>query len=83
MFSDSQIVMEQFLEDINNILNSGEVPNLFAKEDSDNIVNDLRAEAKKQTPPRESADEILAWFVIRCRQNLHICLTFSPVGDQF
>ena len=33
MFSDSQIVMEQFLEDINNILNSGEVPNLFAKED--------------------------------------------------
>ncbi len=47
MFSDSQIVMEQFLEDINNILNSGEVPNLFAKEDQDNIVNDLRAEAKK------------------------------------
>jgi len=44
-------------------------------------VNDLRAEAKKANPPRESADEILAWFVIRCRQNLHICLTFSPVGD--
>ena len=29
LFSDTQIVKELFLEDINNILNSGEVPNLY------------------------------------------------------
>jgi dynein heavy chain len=33
LFTDNQIVVEEFLEDINNILNSGEVPNLFDKQD--------------------------------------------------
>ena len=33
LFTDNQIVVEEFLEDVNNILNSGEVPNLFDKQD--------------------------------------------------
>lgn len=33
LFTDSQLKDESFLEDINNILNTGEVPNLYAKED--------------------------------------------------
>jgi ABC-type bacteriocin/lantibiotic exporter with double-glycine peptidase domain len=32
------------MEDINNILNSGEVTNLFAADEVDKIVNDLRPE---------------------------------------
>lgn len=31
LFSDNQIVNESFLEDVNNILNSGEVPGMFAQ----------------------------------------------------
>ena len=31
LFSDTQILDESFLEDINNILSSGEVPNLYKK----------------------------------------------------
>jgi dynein heavy chain len=33
LFSDTQISKESFLEDINNILNNGDVPNLFETED--------------------------------------------------
>ena len=40
--TDSQILMESFLEDINNILNTGEVPNLMLPEDKDRIQNDVR-----------------------------------------
>jgi dynein heavy chain len=29
VFSDTQIVNETFVEDVNNILNNGEIPNLF------------------------------------------------------
>lgn len=39
---DSQIVEEEFLEDINNILNSGEVPNLFEGDEFEKIVLDAR-----------------------------------------
>ena len=34
--------MESFLEDLNNILNTGEVPNLMAPEDFEEIINDIR-----------------------------------------
>ena len=40
--TDSQILQESFLEDINNILNTGEVPNLMLQEDKDKIESDVR-----------------------------------------
>lgn len=81
IFSDSQILNESFLEDINNILNAGEVPNLFTSEEYDNIVETLRPKAKQEE--KETKDEILHYFVSLCRQNLHITLAFSPVGEKF
>jgi dynein heavy chain len=35
-------VKESFLEDINNILNTGEVPNLMGPEDLTEIIDDIR-----------------------------------------
>lgn len=58
LFSDTQIVYESFLEDINNILNSGEVPNLFPQDEMEGIVGDLRSYAKEKFN-RESRDQIV------------------------
>ncbi len=33
LFADTQLKQEAFLEDINNILSSGQVPNLFVKDE--------------------------------------------------
>jgi hypothetical protein len=33
LFADTQIKLEGFVEDVNNILNTGAVPNLFAKDE--------------------------------------------------
>ena len=40
--TDTQIIDESFLEDVNNLLNTGEVPNLMEMEDKDKIVNMVR-----------------------------------------
>jgi dynein heavy chain len=41
--SEPQIRSETFLEDINNLINSGEVPGLLTKEDNELIVRELSA----------------------------------------
>ena len=82
LFSDTQIVYESFLEDINNLLNSGEIPNLFPPEEKTAIVEELGDRAKAAGIP-QTREAIYTWFVQLCRQNLHIVLAFSPVGDSF
>jgi dynein heavy chain len=82
LFSDTQIVNESFLEDINNLLNSGEIPNLFPIDEKVNICDELQDRAR-QVNKGNNRDEIYAYFVALCRERLHIVLAFSPVGDQF
>ena len=47
LFTDTQIKMESFLEDVNNILNTGEVPNIFPAEDKADICEMVRPIAKE------------------------------------
>jgi dynein heavy chain len=81
LFSDMQIVKESFLEDINNILNTGEVPNLFAQDEAEQIVSACRPAAK--AAGKETRDGIWQFFVQTVRENLHIALAFSPIGEGF
>jgi dynein heavy chain len=79
MLGDTQIINETFLEDINNVLNAGEVPNLFPNDELERIIGDLRPKAK-EADRSEARDQVWIWFVERVRENLHIALTMSPVG---
>ncbi|XP_074097467.1 dynein heavy chain at 16F [Cotesia typhae] len=83
LFTDNQIVMEEFLEDINNTLNSGEVPNLFEADELEKIIILTRPAAKEAGLSEENRDEIYNLFVSRVRNHLHIVLCMSPAGDAF
>jgi dynein heavy chain len=41
ILTDTQIIDESFLEDVNNLLNTGEITNLYQKEDTDAIEEAL------------------------------------------
>ena len=70
------------MEDLNNILNAGDVPNLYATEDEDSIVQACRVECqRKRIPPTKL--NIFAQYIIRVRRNLHVCLCMSPLGNTF
>ena len=82
LFTDTQIVQENFLEDINNILNSGEVPNLWKSEDVQTMTEALRPLLQAQGLPT-TKNAVNTLFITRVRSNLHCVLAMSPVSDEF
>jgi len=83
LFSDTQIVKEAFVEDINNILNNGEVPNLWLVDERAEILESMSQASKKEGRDLQTPTQLYAYFVERCRLNLHVVLCFSPIGDAF
>lgn len=62
MFNDTQIIMESFLEDVNNVLNNGEIPNLYsAPEDISNVIEAMR-EQNKNVPGYKGLGEQQIWL---------------------
>ncbi|XP_069101059.1 dynein axonemal heavy chain 12-like isoform X1 [Argopecten irradians] len=84
LITDTQIKEESFLEDIDNLLNTGEVPNLFATDEKAEIMEAVRPVAQAGDKNADfSPLSLFAFFVNRCRENLHIIIAFSPIGDAF
>ncbi|KAJ1562004.1 Dynein heavy chain 2, axonemal, partial [Cladochytrium tenue] len=82
IFTDSQVLSESFMEDISNILSSGEVPNLFPPEEMAEI-NQALFSSTKQDRATMDPDYLAQVFIDRVRTNLHVILCMSPVGEAF
>ncbi|KAM4720749.1 dynein axonemal heavy chain 12 [Rhinophrynus dorsalis] len=84
LITDTQIKEEAFLEDVDSLLNTGEVPNLFAVDEKQEIMEGVRTAAQAGNKNVElSPLALFAFFVNRCKENLHIVVAFSPIGDAF
>ncbi|PZC80020.1 hypothetical protein B5X24_HaOG215489 [Helicoverpa armigera] len=83
LFTDTQITKEEFLEDINNMLNSGEVPNLFEGDTYEAVQTACRNEAAKVGIAGADRDGVYYFFINRVRGKLHLCICMSPVGEAF
>uniref|UniRef100_UPI00358E354F dynein axonemal heavy chain 7-like n=1 Tax=Myxine glutinosa TaxID=7769 RepID=UPI00358E354F len=86
LFADTQMKEEAFLEDVNNLLNTGEVPNLFAVDEKQEICERMRQFDRQRDKSKQTDGSPLAlfnMFVDRCRDQLHVVLAMSPIGEAF
>ncbi|KAG5509761.1 hypothetical protein GH5_05627 [Leishmania sp. Ghana 2012 LV757] len=82
LISDPQLVHSEMLEDINNLLNTGEVPGMMGLEDMETIVRCCR-EASLASGRPDTRASVYEYFVSQSRERFHLCLCMSPMSDVF
>ncbi|EAA13034.3 AGAP011441-PA [Anopheles gambiae str. PEST] len=81
LLTEAQLQEEAFLQDIDCLLNLGEVPNIFAIDEKQEILEMVRLAAQGGNRNLDiSPLEVFQFFVNRCKQKLHIVICFSPIG---
>ncbi|XP_044001131.1 dynein axonemal heavy chain 7-like isoform X2 [Aphidius gifuensis] len=86
LFTDTQIKEETFLEDISNLMNAGEVPNLFTNDEKIDICEKIRQIDKQRDKKIQTDGSPIAlfnFFIQIVREQLHIVVAMSPIGDAF
>ncbi|KAM4632527.1 dynein axonemal heavy chain 3 [Discoglossus pictus] len=84
LFCDNQIKDEVFVEDINMLLNTGDVPNIFPADEKAEIVEKMQSIARTAGRKIEATPMAMYnFFIERVKANLHIVLAMSPIGDAF
>ncbi|XP_032896217.1 dynein heavy chain 3, axonemal isoform X1 [Amblyraja radiata] len=84
MFNDSQIKDESFVEDINMLLNTGDVPNIFPADEKAELLEKMQSVARADGKRIEATPlSLYNYFIEKVKANLHIVLVMSPIGDAF
>ena len=79
LFSDTQIKSESFLEDLNNILNAGDVPNIYPPEDLDKIYHEMKPVVQDQGIQPTKAN-LFSAYTKRIRSNIHVVVCMRYVN---
>ena len=82
LLSDVQIKWEGMVEDVSNLLNTYEVPNLISASDFAAIFETIRPRAKAAGMDKTKQD-LSSFFLQEVKKNFHIVLTMSPVSNSF
>ncbi|KAJ8974696.1 hypothetical protein NQ317_015225 [Molorchus minor] len=90
LITESQIKEECYLQDVDCLLNSGEVPNMYAIDEKQEILDMVRLAAQGMYNPQVETETWMSvhwryffFFTKRCKDKVHIILCFSPVGSTF
>lgn len=65
--TDAQVKDESFIEDVNTLINSGDLPNLYSSEEKTEILEKMQSVAKVEVSNRELVMHYLTSWI-----NLHL-----------
>ena len=80
LMTDAQVADEKFLVLINDLLASGEIPDLFADDELENIINGVRNEVKG-IGLEDSRDNCWSFFIDKVRRTLKVNCCFPLAND--
>jgi dynein heavy chain len=86
ILTDAEIKSETFLESINSMLATGDIPGMIPKEDKDLFSLESKNVYTKEVGGKGYEPSILElwnFFISRVKDCLHMVLAFSPVGTKF
>jgi dynein heavy chain 1 len=72
-----------FLERMNSLLASGEIPGLFEGEDYQKLLATARRAISGAGENAESEEEVYSWFVQQVKWNLHVVFMLNSTGGSF
>ena len=73
LLTDAQVPDEKFLVVINDLLASGEIPELFADDELENVINGVRNEVKG-AGLQDTRENCWSFFIDRVRRQLKVIL---------
>jgi len=65
------------------MLNGGIVPNIYTNEELQKLREDFRKAYKRDGNTLESPDVMNDWFYNQIKDNLHLSICMSPIGQAF
>ncbi|CAK9804539.1 Dynein axonemal heavy chain 1 [Anthophora plagiata] len=82
LFSDTQIKDDSMLEDLNSVLNNGDVPNIYQVDEMERIFHSMRGQVQ-EAGLQINRSNLFSAYVKTVRNNLHVVITMSPIGETF
>ena len=83
IFDESNVLSSGFLEAMNALLASGEVPGLFEGDEYNALINACRDSAARDGVILESSEELFKRFQSIVQRNLHVVFTVNPSGGDW
>ncbi|CAE7941528.1 DHC-8, partial [Symbiodinium sp. KB8] len=83
IFDESNVLSSAFLEKMNALLASGEVPGLFEGDEWTKLQRQLGSAAHKEGVAVSGEDETYEFFIGQIRKNLHVIFTMNPGSADF
>ncbi|CAM9452013.1 unnamed protein product, partial [Sphacelaria rigidula] len=84
IFDESNVLSPAFLERMNALLASGEVPGLYEGKELTALMAGCREAAQRDGVLVDSEDELFRRFTTKvCRFRLHVVFTMNPASEGF